>query len=118
MPHRKAASVLPEPVGARIRLWRPPAMAGQPWACAAVGSPKVVANHSRTGGENRSRATPGAYGRTLTVPVGSWRAGTGPARAGSARAGSRRPAVASRHARVPGSRVAPGVRGVLRDHLR
>ena len=30
MPHRKAASVLPEPVGARISVWSPAAMAGQP----------------------------------------------------------------------------------------
>ena len=36
---------------------RPTAMAGQPWAWAAVGSGNVDANHSRTAGENRSRAT-------------------------------------------------------------
>ena len=65
MPHRNAASVLPDPVGARIRLWLPPAMAGQPWAWAAVGSPKVVRNHSRTGSENAPNepsATRRAYG--------------------------------------------------------
>ena len=37
-----AASVLPEPVGARISACSPAAIAGQPSACACVGSPKVV----------------------------------------------------------------------------
>ena len=52
MPHRKAARVLPEPVGARIRACWPAAMAGQPWAWGAVGAPKVVSNQVRTGAEN------------------------------------------------------------------
>ncbi len=53
-PHRKAASVLPDPVGARIRVWSPEAMAGQPWACGGVASAKVVENQARTGSEKRS----------------------------------------------------------------
>ncbi len=51
-PHRNAARVLPDPVGARISVCSPEAMAGQPWACAAVGSAKVVENQARTAGEN------------------------------------------------------------------
>ena len=38
MPQRKADSVLPEPVGARISVCSPLAMAGQPCACAGVAS--------------------------------------------------------------------------------
>src|SRR5688572_17916748 len=78
MPHRNEARVLPDPVGARVRLWRPPAMAGHPWAWAAVGAPKVVVNHSRTGAEKAGidaaagMAGPG-YGATLPTGVRSVR---------------------------------------------
>ncbi len=58
---RNAARVLPEPVGARISVWRPWAIAGQPSACAAVGAAKAPANHSRTAGENRSSVIGPAY---------------------------------------------------------
>ena len=51
---RNAASVLPEPVGARMRVCWPAAMAGQPCRCGGVGSPSVRRNHSRTAGRNRS----------------------------------------------------------------
>src|SRR5436309_14173146 len=54
---RKAASVLPDPVGAKISVLRPAAMEGQPCRCAGVGSPSVCRNHSRTGGRKRSRAS-------------------------------------------------------------
>lgn len=54
MPQRNAVRVLPEPVGARIRVWSPSAMAGQPWAWASVGAPKAVVNHSRTGALKRA----------------------------------------------------------------
>ena len=47
---RNAASVLPEPVGAAMSVWRPRAMAGQPWACASVGASKRDRNQSRTRG--------------------------------------------------------------------
>src|SRR5262245_60311008 len=68
MPQRNAASVLPDPVGARIRVWSPWAMTGQPSACAPVGAGKFASNQARTGGENGSRAegawsTRGAYRR-------------------------------------------------------
>ena len=46
MPHRKAASVLPEPVGARISVWSPAAMAGQPWLWAGVGAGKLDSNQA------------------------------------------------------------------------
>jgi len=39
---RNAARVLPEPVGAEIRTSSPVRMAGQPWICGSVGSPKLL----------------------------------------------------------------------------
>ena len=60
---RNAARVLPDPVGARIRVWSPAAMAGQPLAWASVGAPNVVSNHSRTEGEKGpSASAPLAHG--------------------------------------------------------
>ena len=47
---RKAASVLPEPVGAEMRMSPPAAILGQPAICGSVGWPKRVANHSATRG--------------------------------------------------------------------
>src|SRR6266536_1355226 len=47
MPKRKAASVLPEPVGAWISACFPVAIAGQPRACAGVGSVNVRSNQAR-----------------------------------------------------------------------
>src|SRR5512132_105517 len=66
--HRGAASVLPEPVGARIRLCSPPAIAGQPCACAAVGISNVLSNHARTAGENPSRLIASPYSERQTSP--------------------------------------------------
>ena len=54
MAERKAASVLPLPVGAQIRVCSPAAMGGQPCCWAAVGSGNDVANQARTAGENAS----------------------------------------------------------------
>ena len=48
----KAASVLPDPVGAAIRTLRLDFMAGQAWACAAVGRRKLRANQEATVGWN------------------------------------------------------------------
>src|SRR5215207_9471154 len=56
MPHRNAASVLPEPVGARTSVWSPEAIAGQPCSCAAEGAAKLASNQALTAGEKRSRA--------------------------------------------------------------
>jgi hypothetical protein len=50
--HRNAASVLPDPVGALMSTCSPDAIAGQAWACAAVGASKAPANQSRTAGVN------------------------------------------------------------------
>ena len=47
---RKAASVLPEPVGARSSVDFPARMGFQPNSCAAVGCPSARPNQSRTGG--------------------------------------------------------------------
>ena len=60
---RKAASVLPEPVGAKTRALSPFAIAAQPSRCAFVGASKVSANHSRTAG-----AKGRSGGRALTRP--------------------------------------------------
>ena len=51
--HKNAERVLPDPVGARISVWSPAAIAGQPWSCAGAGSAKVPSNQSRTGSEKR-----------------------------------------------------------------
>ena len=45
--HRKAARVLPLPVGAQMRVCSPPAMAGQPRDWAAVGDSNDDRNQSR-----------------------------------------------------------------------
>src|SRR2546430_803508 len=47
---RNAASVFPEPVGARTRTLSPMAIAGQPSSCARVGVWKVASNHARVAG--------------------------------------------------------------------
>src|SRR5688572_3912994 len=50
MPARKAASVLPEPVGAAMRTSRPERITGQPAAWASVGAAKRRRNQAwRTG---------------------------------------------------------------------
>ena len=54
--HRKAASVFPDPVGARISVLSPRAIGGQPSCCARVGSAKARVNQSRTRGWNGARA--------------------------------------------------------------
>src|SRR3954468_6198268 len=52
--HRKAVSVLPLPVGARMRVDSPSAIAGQPSACGRVGASKAELNHMRVAGEKRA----------------------------------------------------------------
>ena len=49
MPQRKAASVLPEPVGAQISVLAPLAIACQPAAWAGVGPSKDASNQRLTG---------------------------------------------------------------------
>lgn len=61
-------SVLPDPVGARISVCSPDAMAGHPCSCAAVGAGNDVENQERTGGEKRSSELIGsAYGGGTTA---------------------------------------------------
>ncbi len=51
MQTRKAASVLPDPVGAAISVCRPAAISPQPWACGAVGpAGNLLANQVLTAG--------------------------------------------------------------------
>ena len=57
---RKAASVLPEPVGAAISVWRRSRMAAQPRSCAGVGAPSVPVNQSETSGWNPGSAMAGS----------------------------------------------------------
>src|SRR3954454_11567649 len=54
IPHRNAASVLPDPVGAQISVCSPAAILGQPSACAAVGWAKEASNQRLTGAEKGS----------------------------------------------------------------
>jgi hypothetical protein len=71
---RKAASVLPLPVGAWMRVCRPRAIAAQPstWAC--VGAANELSNQARTAGENGARGSPaaaaGSRGGIDTVATG------------------------------------------------
>ena len=51
MAHRKAARVLPVPVGAHTSVWSPAAMAGQPSTWGGVGSENADANQARVGSE-------------------------------------------------------------------
>ena len=53
--HKKAASVLPLPVGAQISVCSPAAMGGQPSSWGLVGSGKDAANHAPTAGENAAK---------------------------------------------------------------
>ena len=71
--HRKAASVLPVPVGAHTSVWSPAAIAGQPWAWGGVGSKNADANQARVGFEKRasgSAATPSPYRPPATAAAG------------------------------------------------
>src|SRR6476619_6753611 len=55
-PKRKAARVLPDPVGAWMSVWAPDAMTGQPRSCAGVGASKARSNHERVRSEKTSSA--------------------------------------------------------------
>ncbi len=59
MLHRNAAKVFPDPVGARIRLCPPSAMAFHPCSWAGVGARKLLSNQARVGSENRPSAMAG-----------------------------------------------------------
>src|SRR4051812_42786821 len=57
MQTRNAASVLPEPVGAEIRVGLPARMLGQPNDWGSVGVPNLVVNHSAVTGCAQDRST-------------------------------------------------------------
>ena len=72
MATRKPVRVLPEPVGAAMRVSPPERMSGQPSTWGGVGpSGKRLANQAATAGWNPSRGNSGAAGLTLLrVPGG------------------------------------------------
>ena len=74
---RKAASVLPEPVGAAISACLPDWIAGHAATCAAVGAAKVSANQVATAGWKVRNASGNS---TLAVPKGSCRVAVAPTR--------------------------------------
>ena len=86
---RKAASVLPDPVGAAMRVWRPALIAGQASACPGVGEAKLSANQFATAGWNSDWIAAGSRdaGERLRAPV---RAGEVEAKSASKRLGSPR----------------------------
>src|SRR5437764_1340959 len=51
---KKAASVLPEPVGAAISVCAPDCIAGQPRCCGSVGDPNFCSNQREMTGWNRN----------------------------------------------------------------
>ena len=57
MAERKAASVLPEPVGAAISALRCSEVTAQARACASVGAGKRLRNHPATAGWKPERAS-------------------------------------------------------------
>src|SRR6476659_4567706 len=70
MAKRKAASVLPLPVGAWMSVCSPRAIASQPRACASVGASKLASNHARTAGENGASGSAGTIVATGPASIG------------------------------------------------
>jgi hypothetical protein len=71
MAQRNAASVLPDPVGARSRACAPLAIASQPSSWTGVGASKEPSNQARTGGESWARvAMVRGYRRPTTSKSG------------------------------------------------
>ena len=62
---KKAASVLPDPVGARSRVLLPARIGGHPSACARVGEAKEASNQSLTGAWNEL----GGEVRNVSAPL-------------------------------------------------
>src|ERR1700722_17937141 len=90
MAARKAASVLPDPVGAAMRVWWPALIAGHASACAAVGPAKVSANQFATAGWNSVSTAPDCRGAADLAPA--------PARAFTVEAKSECPLIGPRDA--------------------
>lgn len=57
MAQRKAANVLPEPVGAHNNVFSPALIGAQACACAAVGVENEDSNQARTAGEKGERGS-------------------------------------------------------------
>src|SRR2546425_12495947 len=72
MHQRNAASVLPLPVGADIRVCWPAATDRQPPSWTSVGAGKAPENQTRAAGENRSRTV--AIGLSVLPRVGASKA--------------------------------------------
>ena len=120
--HRNAASVLPEPVGARISVWSPRAIDAQPSRWAGVGSSNVASNHARTAGEKTSSVTGTPYSHPRTTgepPLGCGHAVPGPtvdepcsrrSRSSSWRCSGPLPRRPRRHRPSPSPRRRPGPR--------
>src|SRR5687767_1738179 len=64
---RKAASVFPLPVGERMSVESPRAIAGQPAVCGAVGAWNALLNHARTAGWNGSSGS--VFERAVTTEI-------------------------------------------------
>src|SRR5262245_12033024 len=67
MHQRNAARVLPLPVGARMSVDSPRAMAGQPSVCAMVGALNDAQNQSRTGAWKGWRERRTSRGGTTSI---------------------------------------------------
>lgn len=71
MPHRNAARVFPDPVGAQIKVFSPETIFGQPNACAGVGFSNDAWNQRLTGSLNGARGLdwPVWDRTTLNLPI-------------------------------------------------
>src|SRR5438552_7612873 len=69
METRKAARVLPEPVGAEISVSRPEVISGQPRAWASVGAWNLRWNQVRTAGWNKGRVSSVINMRAVVAPL-------------------------------------------------
>ena len=105
--HRKAASVLPLPVGAVTRTCFPSATRGQASRCTSVGSPTLSTNHSRIKGwkgASGASTVPMADACTLAArPAGrqaAWMTIGRPVRAATRETGRCEPRCSWRSARV------------------
>src|SRR4051812_23199057 len=74
MDQRKAASVLPEPVGATTRADSPRLTAAQAPTCASVGAAKAPSNHAVVAGENGASGSDRAGIRPVSLAAPTCRA--------------------------------------------
>src|SRR5262249_25788806 len=92
---KNAASVLPDPVGAEIRVVSPARMCGQPWTCGSVGVANRRTNQSRTNG--CAHSNPGESGSSdsafMALPSILPRSRNSPGRARVAPLGAELPTV-------------------------